>query len=46
MHYLAPEIRKQLYKKYEDINMDKLKADIFSLELIMVYKILKNKDIE
>ena len=36
MHYLAPEIRKQLYEKYEDINIDKLKANIFSLGLIML----------
>ena len=36
MNYLAPEIRKQLYAKYKNINMDKPKADIFSLELIML----------
>ena len=36
MHYLAPEIRKQLYKKYEDINIDKSKANIFSLGLIIL----------
>ena len=36
MHYLAPEIRRQLYKKYEDININESKADIFSLGLIML----------
>ena len=36
MYYLAPEIRKQLYKKYEDMNIDKSKASIFSLGLIML----------
>ena len=46
MNYLAPEIRKKLYKKYKDMNIDKLKADIFSLGLIILQIILKNKDIE
>ena len=52
MNYLAPEIRKQFYKKYNDISIDKLKPDIkskpdiFSLGLIMLQIILKNKDTE
>ena len=46
MNYLAPEIRKQFYKKYIDISIDKLKPDIFSLGLIMLQMILKNKDTE
>ena len=46
MNYLAPEIRKQFYKKYSDISIDKSKPDIFSLGLIMLQMILKNKDTE
>ena len=46
MNYLAPEIRKQFYKKYSDISIDKLKPDIFNLGLIMLQMILKNKDTE
>ena len=46
MNYLAPEIRKQFYKKYSDIDVDKSKADIFSLGLIILQIIFKKKDTE